>query len=121
MVEYETFDDWFDEVENYGCRFERFYEELHNAKDSVRLADLTTVWLRAAFESARLTKDTTMSGFQSKKQMAENRWVVELQQDGEDLILQFTDEMLETTGWKEGDELLWEKAPGNAWTLRKKP
>lgn len=48
-------------------------------------------------------------------------WIVELQQDGEDLILQFTDEMLQTTGWKEGDELLWEKAAGQAWTLRKKP
>jgi hypothetical protein len=48
-------------------------------------------------------------------------WIVELQQDGEDLILQFTDEMLHTTGWKIGDELIWQKAPGNAWTLRKKP
>jgi hypothetical protein len=50
---YETFDDWFDEVENYGGRFERFYEELHNAKDSVHLADLTTLWLRAAFDCGR--------------------------------------------------------------------
>ena len=48
-------------------------------------------------------------------------WTVELQQDGEDLILQFTDEMLEITGWQIGDELLWEPAIGDAWTLRKKP
>lgn len=48
-------------------------------------------------------------------------WTVELQEDGEDLILQFTDEMLQTTGWKVGDELLWEPKAGNAWTLRKKP
>jgi hypothetical protein len=121
MVEYETFDDWFDEIENYGSRFERFYEDLHNAKDSVRLADLTTVWLRAAFESARLTKDTTMSGFQSKKEMANSRWIVELQQDGEDLILPLNEEILASTGWKTGDELVWETLSENVWTLRKKP
>jgi hypothetical protein len=62
-----------------------------------------------------------MSGFQSKKQMAKDRWVVELIEDGEDLILPFTDEMIETTGWQVGDTLLWEKAAGPAWTLRKKP
>ena len=62
-----------------------------------------------------------MTGFSSKKQMANNRWIVELQEDGEDLILQFPEEMIEITGWKTGDELLWEPKAGNAWTLRKKP
>ena len=62
-----------------------------------------------------------MSGFQSKKQMANDRWIVELIEDGEDLILPLNDEILETTGWKTGDTLLWEKAAGQAWTLRKKP
>ena len=62
-----------------------------------------------------------MSGYQSKKQMANNRWIVELQQDGEDLILPLNEEMIETTGWQVGDTLLWEKAAGSAWTLRKKP
>jgi hypothetical protein len=62
-----------------------------------------------------------MTGFSSKKQMANDRWVVKLIEDGEDLILPFTDEMIETTGWQVGDTLLWEKAAGQAWTLRKKP
>jgi hypothetical protein len=62
-----------------------------------------------------------MTGFSSKKQMANNRWVIELQQDGEDLVLPLNDEILEATGWKTGDELLWEAKAGNAWTLRKKP
>jgi hypothetical protein len=62
-----------------------------------------------------------MSGYDSKKQMAKDRWIVELIEDGEDLILPFSDEMLETTGWQVGDTLLWEKAAGQAWTLRKKP
>ena len=62
-----------------------------------------------------------MSGFQSKKQMAESRWIVELEADGEDLILPFTDEMIEQTGWQVGDTLVWDKKDHTSWTLRKKP
>ena len=62
-----------------------------------------------------------MSGYSSKKQMANNRWVIELVEDGEDLILPLNEEILETTGWQEGDTLLWEKGAGKSWTIRKKP
>jgi hypothetical protein len=62
-----------------------------------------------------------MSGFNSKKQMAESRWIVELEADGEDLILPFTDEMIEQTGWQVGDTLVWDKKDNSSWTLRKKP
>ncbi len=61
-----------------------------------------------------------MSGFESKKQMAESRWIVELEADGEDLILPFTDEMIEQTGWQVGDTLVWDKKDHSSWTLRKK-
>jgi hypothetical protein len=62
-----------------------------------------------------------MSGYNSKKQMAKSRWVIDLEQDGEDLILPLNEEILEATGWKTGDELLWETKAENVWTLRKKP
>ena len=62
-----------------------------------------------------------MSGFESKKQMAESRWIVELETDGEDLILPFTDEMIQQTGWQVGDTLVWDKKDHSSWTLRKKP
>jgi hypothetical protein len=58
---------------------------------------------------------------QVKRDHYKNSWTVTLEQDGEDLILPLTDEMLEGTGWQIGDDLLWEKAPGRAWTIRKKP
>jgi len=61
-----------------------------------------------------------MSGFESKKQMAESRWIIELEADGEDLILPFTDEMIEQTGWQVGDTLVWDKKDHSSWTLRKK-
>jgi hypothetical protein len=48
-------------------------------------------------------------------------WTVEVQEDEDGYFFQFTDEMLEATGWKIGDALLWEPKAGNAWTLRKKP
>jgi hypothetical protein len=48
-------------------------------------------------------------------------WILEVQEDGEGYFIQLTDEMMETAGWKIGDTLLWERAAGNAWTLRKKP
>lgn len=48
-------------------------------------------------------------------------WLVEIQEDEEGLMFQLTDEMLANTGWKVGDTLLWERAAGQAWTLRKKP
>jgi hypothetical protein len=62
-----------------------------------------------------------MTGFSSKKQMANNRWTIDLIEDGEDLILPLNDEILASTGWKTGDELLWETKSENVWTLRKKP
>ena len=62
-----------------------------------------------------------MTGFSSKKEMANNRWTIQLIEDGEDLILPLSEEILATTGWKTGDELLWEEKAENAWTLRKKP
>jgi hypothetical protein len=58
---------------------------------------------------------------QVSRDRANNRWIVTLEKDGEDLILPLTDEMLEGTGWKTGDELLWEMLPGRAWIIRKKP
>ena len=48
-------------------------------------------------------------------------WIVDVQEDTEGHFIQLTEEMLEQTGWKIGDTLLWEPKAGNAWTLRKKP
>ena len=52
--EYETFEDWFDEIENYGTRSERFLSVL---PDDIRLSDNMILWLRAAFECGRMYKD----------------------------------------------------------------
>ena len=47
---YETFEDWFDEIENYGTRSERFLSTLPN---DIVLSDSMIQWLRAAFDCGR--------------------------------------------------------------------
>lgn len=48
-------------------------------------------------------------------------WTLEVCEDGEGFYIQLSDEILERAGWHIGDELLWERGPGDTWTLRKKP
>ena len=49
-------------------------------------------------------------------------WTVTLEEDSEsgDLILPFTNEMLEEVGWKEGDVLEWIDNKNGSWSLVKK-
>ena len=121
MVEYETFEDWFEELEGFSFRSERFFQHLELAKTQHERNEFCEKWLRVAFEMGQQSQETAMSGFQSKKEMANSRWLINLEQDGEDLILPLNEEILEQTGWKTGDELLWETKAENVWTLRKKP
>lgn len=50
-LKYDTFDDYFNEIENYGMRSERFYEELKGMSPQRAVQ-----WLRAVWECARETK-----------------------------------------------------------------
>ena len=49
-------------------------------------------------------------------------WTVNLEEDPEtnDLILTFPPDLLEQTGWKEGDELIWKDNQDGSWSLTKK-
>jgi hypothetical protein len=48
-------------------------------------------------------------------------WTIKVEEDPEtgDLILPFTDEILEVMGWKEGDTVKWSNNKDGSWTLRK--
>jgi len=58
MVEYyyEAFDSWFNELENYSFRSERFFQHLELLKTKYEREEFVANWMRAAFESARLEK-----------------------------------------------------------------
>lgn len=54
IYQYNTFEDWFCEIENYGTRGERFWESLNGFKSDLGKEANHIVWLKAAFESGRL-------------------------------------------------------------------
>lgn len=58
MVEYhyENFEAWFDEIENYSFRSERFFQHLELLNSGVERTEFVTNWMRAAFECGRLEK-----------------------------------------------------------------
>jgi len=51
MNDYKNFDNWFNEVENYGTRSERFYDELQSMTPQRAVE-----WLRAVWDCAQQSK-----------------------------------------------------------------
>jgi hypothetical protein len=51
-----------------------------------------------------------------------NKWTITLEEDPEtkELILPFTEEILNTVGWKAGDTIVWKNNNNGTWTLTKK-
>jgi hypothetical protein len=49
-------------------------------------------------------------------------WTITLQEDPEtkELVLPFTEEILEAVGWKPGDVIVWKNNNNGSWSLRKK-
>ena len=58
MVKYKSFEDWFDELENYSFRSERFFQHLELARTEHDRRVLTELWLRTAFEMGRYNKES---------------------------------------------------------------
>jgi hypothetical protein len=52
---YGTFEDWFDELEKFSFRSERFFETMSMYSEDEKTAK-TIEWLRAAFECGRMKK-----------------------------------------------------------------
>jgi hypothetical protein len=57
MVNYETFEDWFDEIEKFNFRSDRFFEHLELTKTPLERREICELWLRTAFEMGRQSKD----------------------------------------------------------------
>lgn len=52
--EYETFEDWFNEAEGYSYRSDRFFTSVHQFTSVAGENANLELWLRAAFDSARI-------------------------------------------------------------------
>lgn len=57
MVIYETFEDWFNELENYNFRSDRFFQHLELPQSARERNDFLENWMRAAFEAGRNPED----------------------------------------------------------------
>ena len=51
-MKYAKFEDWFDEIENYGFRSERFLDEFKDMSPERAIE-----WLRAAFECGKMNDE----------------------------------------------------------------
>jgi len=49
---YKEFEDWFNEVEGFTLRSERFYESMTQFSDNAKNVNIE-IWMRAAFECGR--------------------------------------------------------------------
>lgn len=54
-MKYKDFDDWFDEIENYCLRGERFHDEFSRVEYETRKRMIE--WLQASWECARLKSE----------------------------------------------------------------
>jgi hypothetical protein len=58
MVVYESFEDWFNEIESYGFRSERFFQHLDIiSPNTEHRNEFIKNWMRAAFEAGRNPED----------------------------------------------------------------
>lgn len=46
------FEDWFDEIENFSLRSERFFEDLNDYDPGIN-PEIVIKWLRAAYEAGK--------------------------------------------------------------------
>ena len=55
------------------------------------------------------------------KQLSQNKWLVEVQQDGKtkELFIEFPDDVLSQMGWAEGDDLEWMENNDKSWSIKK--
>ena len=103
MNNYPTFESWFHEQEGFATRSERCYDDydIHHSID--RFKNLRK-WLEAAFYAARL----------------QQRYVVEVEGQGDQVYLQFPEELLKSQGWQEGTVLSWHDNGDGSWTIKAK-
>lgn len=58
MVIYENFEAWFNELENYNFRSDRFFQHLDLVQDNPQQRnEFLENWMRAAFEAGRNPED----------------------------------------------------------------
>jgi hypothetical protein len=58
-----------------------------------------------------------MVGFITKRAMAQDRWTVTIEEDGDDWILPLPEDFLEANDWQPGDTIKWLDNGDGTWQL----
>ena len=83
IQQFDTFDDWFHQIENFGTRAERFYESMSAFTSLDGQAVNAVMWLKAAFEAARAEPQKigitgTREGMNAYQQAAVRSFLLEM-------------------------------------------
>jgi len=60
-----TYEEWMNEIENYGTRFERFLEEWDNGMDVQRMEE----WLKSAYNMGLEHRDKLQVGVKNENNL----------------------------------------------------
>ena len=64
---YNSFNDWLGEIENYGTRLERFYEEVeHLTENNIKNYAILLKWLQAAYDAGVNDESRAETGGESE-------------------------------------------------------
>jgi len=58
-----------------------------------------------------------MVGFISKRAMAEDRWIVDVEQDAEGMFITLPKKFLDNNDWQTGDTIDWTDRGDGSWLL----
>ena len=109
--------EWYSILETLGFKVGEDYYWTHDHK--------THMWgVRFNYPKQETITLLKANGFTFKEvtMSDKKRWTLEVQEDPEtgDAILEFPQDLLNVTGWGEGDVLKWSDLGGGTWSLTKK-
>jgi hypothetical protein len=88
-----------------------------NEENQKKIDDCMPPWGHSDMEALKYTDEELDAMCKAAEQ--QNSWVVPVEEDGDNCVVTFPDELIEKTGWKEGDILEWISNENGSYTLKK--
>ena len=88
-----------------------------NQEIQKKIDDSMPPWGHSDMEALKYTDEELDAMCEAAEQ--QNSWIVPVEEDGDNCVVTFPDELIEKTGWKEGDILEWIANENGYYTLKK--
>jgi len=88
-----------------------------NEENQKKIDDCMPPWGHSDMEALKYTDEELNAMCEAAEQ--QNSWVVPVEEDGDNCVVTFPDELMEKTGWKEGDILEWISNENGSYLLKK--